>query len=346
MVFESVLQPQLAERKPLDSFVLSFVMSTVSIMLALIVFTPFLQVNVILGVYALFFIGFMVFTSQQNYDRKSLLLMLAAFIFVTAFFLSLISSKTMGINYAPYGSSVSLAMIFFTALGLAPFMVRILYVEERKDITDLHESFLVRHKEVLLVYACLFLGAVLAYSLWFTLLPQPIVNSVFTEQIATLNWVSGVRSGLFFGVSSTQSLGFKIIVLNNFKVLAVATLLSFALGSGAIFILTWNASIIAVAVGASARNLISYYAGLGSLAGVAAYFHALPLSLSQLIFHGSLEIVAYFIGGLAGGILSVAITHHQGKATQLVIKDSAMLLGVAAGLIILAGAVEVLIMGI
>jgi len=111
-------------------------------------------------------------------------------------------------------------------------------------------------------------------------------------------------------------------------------------------ILTWNASIIAVAIGSSARNLIAYYAELGQFASIAAYFHALPLSFSQLILHGSLEIGAYFIGGLAGGILSVALTHHQGKAIYRVIKDSFQLLGVAVGLIVLAGVVEIMVMGL
>lgn len=346
MVFESVLQPQIAEKAPLDSFVLSFILSTVSILLALVVFTPFLAINAILGVYVLFFSGAVVFLYRQKLERKYLFLSLLALVTITILFMNTISTKTLGLDYTPYGTQISLAMIFFTSLGLAPFMVRILYVEERKDITDLEEHFLARHKEVLMVYTFLFLGAVVAYSLWFTILPEAIVNSIFREQISTLNWVAGVRSGLVVGMSATQQLGLKIIVLNNLKVLAVATLLSFALGSGAIFILTWNASIIAVAIGSSARNMISYYASLGQFAGLAAYFHALPVSFSQLILHGSLEIVAYFIGGLAGGILSVAITHHQGKASAIVIKDSFLLLGVAVGLIIIAGGVEVLVMGI
>jgi len=351
MVFESVLKPQIAEKAPFDAFILSFVLSTVSIMLALVVFTPFIITNVILGGYVLFFMGFLIFIYQQNFKkefgRKHLAISIIIWAIITALFVNTISSRTVGVDYSVYGTSVSLAMIFFTSLGLAPFMVRILYVEERKDITDLEESFIGRHKEVLYVYTFLFLGAVFAYSLWFTILPEPIVNSIFTEQISTLNWVSGVKSGLATGsLSAKQGLGFKVITLNNLKVLSVATLLSFALGSGAIFILTWNASIIAVAIGSSARGLISYYANLGNLASLAAYFHALPLSFSQLILHGSLEIAAYFIGGLAGGILSVALTHRQGKATAIVIKDSCLLLGVAVGLILLAGAMEVLIMGL
>ena len=346
MVFEGLLTAEKAERKPLKAFLLSFILCTVAIMLSIIVFTPYLIINILLGGYVLFFIAFVLFSSRLKFELHSFGISVLILSVITLVFLGVLDTQMRGLDYAPYGTSMSLAIIFFAALGLAPFMVRILQVEERKDIQDLAESFLERHKEVLAIYTFLFLGAIIAYSLWFTILPQPLVDVIFSEQLATLNWVASVRSGLVVGLSTSQKLGLSVIVANNLKVLAVATLLSFALGSGAIFILTWNASVIAVAIGDSARRLISYYADLGEFASLAAYFHALPVSFSRLIFHGSLEIIAYFIGGLAGGILSVAVLRHQGKATRRVMLDAAMLLGVAVVLIAIAAGIEVAIMGL
>ena len=47
MVFESILNPETAEKKPYDAFMLSFVLSTISILLALIVFTPYISINIV-----------------------------------------------------------------------------------------------------------------------------------------------------------------------------------------------------------------------------------------------------------------------------------------------------------
>jgi len=344
MVFEGLITAEKAERKPVEAFLLSFILCTASILLSIIVFTPYVVVNILLGAYLLFFVLYVRFAARLKLELHSF--GIAAFVLsvITLLFMGVLNVQMRGLDYSPYGSSMSLAIIFFASLGLAPLMVRILQVEERKDIQDLAESFIERHKEVLAIYTFLFLGAIISYSLWFTILPQPLVDVIFREQLATLNWVSSVRSGLFIGLTASQQMGLSVIVINNLKVLAVATLLSFALGSGAIFILTWNASVIAVAIGDSARRLISYYAGLGEFATVAAYFHALPVSFSRLIFHGSLEILAYFIGGLAGGILSVAVLRHQGRATRKVMMDASLLLVLAAALITIAAVVEVAIM--
>ena len=344
MVFESILSPHTAENKPFDAFVLSFVLSTISIMLSFIVFTPYISVNTILGAYTIFFLGIILYVVEGKQDMMKTTFIMTLLAVVTFIFIKSISTKIVALNYADYATSVSLSMIFFTSLGLAPLMVRLLQVEEKKDLEDIEETFLERHSHVLLVYGALFLGAVFAYSLWFTILPTTFVEAIFSEQLGTLRWVSDVRTGLSGQVIGGASFG--LIVNNNLKILAVATFMSFALGSGAIFILTWNASVIAVAIGDTARSFISHYAALGHFAGLAAYFYALPISLSRLLVHGSIEILAYFIGGLAGGILSVAAVAHQGAAIWLVIKDATKLLAFAVFLIVVAAVIEAMVLGV
>ncbi|MFH1786587.1 MAG: stage II sporulation protein M [archaeon] len=344
MVFESVLSPETAENKPYDAFILSFLLSTISIMLAFIVFTPYIVVNTVLSAYTIFFIGIVLFIVEGKRSFSKTLFTLTLLAVVTIIFITNIQGKILALDYSAYATSVSLSMIFFTSLGLAPLMVRLLQVEERRDIEDLEDTFLERHYHVLLAYAALFVGAVFAYSLWFTILPESLVETIFSEQLSTIRWVSGLRMGLTAQVIGGQSFG--LILNNNLKILAVSALMSFALGSGAIFILTWNASVIAVAIGDTARTFISYYAGMGHFAGVAAYFHALPISLSRLLFHGSIEILAYFIGGLAGGILSVAAIAHEGAAIWLVIKDATKLLAFSVFLIVVAAAIEAAMIGV
>ena len=95
------------------------------------------------------------------------------------------------------------------------------------------------------------------------------------------------------------------------KVMIFCILFSFLYGSGAIFILTWNASVIGAAVGNFIRNHVSTFAETAGMSGFATYMHAGSLSLLRYSIHGIPEIAAYFIAGLAGGILSVAIIRHD-----------------------------------
>ena len=50
---------------------------------------------------------------------------------------------------------------------------------------------------------------------------------------------------------------------------------------------------------------------LVAVPSVFSYFYAFPLGLLRYFIHGIPEIAAYFLGGLAGGIISVAMINHD-----------------------------------
>ena len=134
-----------------------------------------------------------------------------------------------------------------------------------------------------------------------------------------------------------RSAYFGAILLNNIKVLAFVLLFSFIYGAGAIFILTWNASVISVAIGNTIRNIIS--------SSPTSYFAAFSIGLGRYLTHGIPEIGAYFIGGLAGGMISIAIIKHEfidRKFRKLII-DSSYLVLLALCLLIFAALLETFI---
>ena len=90
---------------------------------------------------------------------------------------------------------------------------------------------------------------------------------------------------------------FTLIFFSNLKVLVFCILFAVLYGVGAIFILTWNASVIGTAIG----NFIRL-----RLAESSNYFYVASLGLLRYMIHGIPEILAYFIAGLAGGIISMA----------------------------------------
>jgi len=75
---------------------------------------------------------------------------------------------------------------------------------------------------------------------------------------------------------------------------------------------------------------------------VAKYFTVTFHGLTRYLVHGIPEIVAYFIAGLAGGIISVAVVKHDffSKKFNQVMADSSDLILIALGVVLLAAVLE------
>lgn len=241
------------------------------------------------------------------------------------------------ISLAIFGEYASITGIFLTTMPLIIIMYNALKLEEEKDMRIHEEKFLIKeHTHILSLFLFLFAGLVLSYSFWFTVLPPDSAATAFKSQMETIGSISGGQisvSGSFLGTS----LG--AILKNNFRVLILCIAFSFLYGSGAIFILTWNASVIGVAIGNAIRSTIVNYSTKNAIYG---YFIGFPLSMGYLI-HGIFEILAYFTGALAGGIISFAMVnhHYRSKEFRHVLVDSIDLIVASVAILILAALIEV-----
>jgi uncharacterized membrane protein SpoIIM required for sporulation len=192
----------------------------------------------------------------------------------------------------------------------------------------------------------LFFGISLSCAAWYTLLPSNISSDAFAIQQKTIVDINGravdVRDN---GVTADAvNLGlFSKILFNNVKVLVFCILFAFIYGVGAIFILTWNASVIGVAMGNFVKSKVGAYAASFGLINVAEYFSTFSMSIFRYFLHGGFEILAYFVGGLAGSIISVAVIRHDfaTKKFEKVIFDSANLLIIALSLLFIGAILEV-----
>ena len=135
---------------------------------------------------------------------------------------------------------------------------------------------------------------------------------------------------------------FSRILLNNIRVLAFAMIFSFIYGAGAIFILTWNASVIGTAMGNTIRSNLGQYAGYIGFERISEYFGIVTIGVLRYAFHGVWEILAYFVGGVAGGIISVAIInkHYMDKNFSHVLFDASELLFISLLLLVWAAYLE------
>jgi len=235
----------------------------------------------------------------------------------------------------------SLVMVFLTVFACVPLLYSTMMFEEEKDIRIENERVLLKeHSKAISFLIFLFFGMTVAFSLWYTILPAQITNSLFriqTEMIVNLN--QNITGNI------TNIMLFSKIFLNNLKVLIFCILFSFLYGAGAIFILTWNATVIGVAIGNFIRTHISSYATQLGLGAASSYFYAASLGLLRYSLHGIPEILAYFIAGLAGGIISVAVIRHNysTKAFERILLDSSDLILIAVFILFIAALIEVYI---
>ena len=229
-------------------------------------------------------------------------------------------------------------VVTFTVMFSIPFIYYTLKLEERR-INEQSGTFslLKEHRKALMAFMWLFLGFVVAFSLWYILLSP--VNS-FKPQIETFCLINrptnfqqcteqyGIKKATLstgFATSSNQLL---YIFTNNIYVLIFTLVFSLIFGAGVIFILVWNASVIAAAIGIYAKSSLLQ----------------LPLGFARyMVIHGFFEILSYFTVALAGGMISVAVVKHEFGTEKFweVLQDSLNLIIFSIVVLFIAGLLEV-----
>ena len=178
------------------------------------------------------------------------------------------------------------------------------YEEEKIKPSSKYSGLLREHTRAIYAFLWLFVGFVVALSFWYTILTS---TQSFRAQIETYclinrpaNFEDCVKQ---YGIKDvTTSTGFLsnkerlfLIFTNNIYVLFFTIIFSLIFGAGVIFVLAWNASVIAAAVGIFTNSSLIQ----------------LPIAFFRFFLHGIPEIASYFIVALAGGMVSVAVVNHE-----------------------------------
>ena len=232
-----------------------------------------------------------------------------------------ISTICLALSFFVFQTSAGLLSNFLITFAVFPFMLDFIRYEGSKIDQKTRElekmNIFQRHRSVILVYTAFFAGMVLTQSILYFIIPESWSQKLFEDQINQINIIRGKAT---FGGT------FKDIVFNNLGVLFLSFIFSFLFGAGAIFILSWNASVLSAAIGMSAKSI--------------GGFKAIPLAILGFFPHGSLEILAYFIGGITGGLISIAFTKRKTEKFSFIVKDSLELMIGSIILLIVAGLIE------
>lgn len=233
----------------------------------------------------------------------------------------------------------SLIMVFLIVLVTFPLVYNTIRLEEVKDEESTNEKALLKeHMRALSVFMFLFLGIMVAFILLYVFLPTPVADTIFQVQLATIQNINGNING-----NAITGSYFQTIFFNNMRVLSICILFSFLFGVGAMFILTWNASVIAAAVGNFIKTNLSLLAANFGSVPLTDSFSLFSVGIMKYMIHGFFEILSYFIAGLAGGIISIAIIRHQlgEEKFEKIIFDVSELLVISILILVFAGLVEV-----
>lgn len=250
------------------------------------------------------------------------------------------SSVALFLSLWIFEAQASLIAVFLCVLAAVPIMYRTIKLEERKDLIMTGERTLLKeHAKALSFFVFLFIGITLSFAMWYIFLPKDMVDNVFSVQAQTITQINAAASSQGAGQTFVK------ILLNNVRVLSFCILFSFLYGSGAIFILTWNASVIAAAIGIFIRNNLSRVAMEIGFNKIAAYFAVFSQGVGKYLFHGIPEIIAYFIAAMAGGIIGIAIIRKDFRTAKFenVLLDVSDLLLISLAVLFVAAAIEVFV---
>ena len=259
-----------------------------------------------------------------------------------AFFLGVFySSIALFLSLWIFEEYAGLVMVFLTVMACLPLMYHLLAYEEEKDVEFFDERVLLKeHSKAVVAYLLLFLGMTVGFSFWYVSLPPALATNVFQIQTDMISNLNQQVTGNFLQINLVSK-----IFLNNVKVLIFCILFSFIYGSGALFILSWNASVIGAAAGNFIRTHLADFASSIGLVKVWSYFYVVGLSLLRYSLHGVPEILAYLVAGIAGGILSVAVIHHEfgTRNFERILLDVSDLVLISVFILFFAALVEVFI---
>ncbi len=241
-----------------------------------------------------------------------------------------------------FSKHISILIITFTVMFSIPFFYFMIKLEEKKGSDDKKGFWFKKHGKALSALMWLFVGFIVAYSIAYVALPD-VTGEAFKaqiEQYCSINMPGNIDgcvakygdviTGNFDLTGNMTNKEYATnIFINNVYVMIFSLIFSLLFGAGAIFILAWNASVIAAAMGIFSQQSLSN----------------LPVALSRYMIHGIPEIGAYFVAALAGGIIGVALIKHDIKSKRFwdTLNDSLHLILLAVALLVIGTLIEVFV---
>ena len=247
-----------------------------------------------------------------------------------------------------------LVSVAFISLLLLPELYKIFSIEERQEMMETQFSFKELFRDdwdVVKIYIFLFLGVLLVFTVGTLVLPPSETNRLFEQQLEIRGNPGHTGQLAYEGVFAdeftfTGNL-FWNLLKNNFRVLLACFLIALLTGDGAIFIITWNASVWGTIFGITARHA-SEYAQMYPAQAVLSYSAPLMILIIFLIvfWHMIIEAIADFCAAISGSIISkdVLLEKFESDRFKMVFKFNLYLFLIALVFLVLGALVETIVL--
>ena len=150
----------------------------------------------------------------------------------------LVSFVCIFISYAIFPQYAGVILPLFVTITMAPLIYRIFSIEEETEREEaehrIQKSFIERHGDTVWLVTLFFIGNFISIFIvaWFS--SEEFVIGVFRPQLDAINAITSIS-----GSAVVESV-LGAIINNNLRVMIFSFVLSFLLGTGAIFILSCN----------------------------------------------------------------------------------------------------------
>jgi len=205
----------------------------------------------------------------------------------------------------------ALVAVAFISVLLLPTLYKMMALKEiaiRKHDKFSFKVLLKEHGNFVKIYILLFLGILFVFSFFSIMLPNLAANQLFREQVEILQYNSNVGNAIT-GKAYWHGGLLKELFLNNIKVLIFCFVISLLTGNGAIFLITWNASVWGTIFGNVAKTA-AFQMGKNPF----AYFLLIMVSVLP---HAVLEALGYVLAAISGGIISKTILVEKAFSNKM-----------------------------
>lgn len=255
--------------------------------------------------------------------------------FIMGIFFSALSFLTSWMLFNQTSGFIGISAILFTVILVVPTVNKLFDIEERIEVKK-GKSFFKKHEHIIDFFIYFFLGIFCVFLVVGLIKPEFIFSE---NQLYNLKSSSQIDSrNLPPPPSGSFSSEVMKIFTNNLCLLGIAFALSLFYGSGALFLITLNASVFASVI----SKVILAKASTMGLIHLVSYGMC---NIGIVFFHMIPEISGYLLAAIAGGVLSHAFIREKlGSSNfKIVLIDSLILLLISIIVLLISAIIEIFI---
>ncbi|MBS3102641.1 stage II sporulation protein M [Candidatus Woesearchaeota archaeon] len=252
--------------------------------------------------------------------------------FLLGVFFTIISLFTSMILFRNTPNFIGISTILFTVILIVPTVNKLFDLEEKIEVKK-NISFFKKHEHIIDFFIYFFIGVFIVLFVVALISPGIVLSEQQLYSIETKVVQEGRK--LPPPPAMGQESELLRIFRNNIYVMIISFVLSLFYGSGALFLITLNASIFASALANAVKSNLTDFGFL--------FVYSFTLcNLGVLLFHAIPEVGGYLIAAIAGGVLSHAFIREKigGKNFKIVLKDSVILVLIASLVLFTAAFIE------